>query len=357
MHHVILFLMACGALIGGVDRMLGNRLGLGDKFEEGFRLLGSVALCQAGMICVAPLLSALLGPVITPVFRFFRVDPAMAGAILAIDMGGYQMAEQLAADALIGRFSGIVAASMLGCTLTYTIPVGTGLIPEGLQSAFARGTMCGLIALPFALIPAGLACGIPWMVLLLCCLPVLILSFLLAFLLLRFPVRAIRFFRIFARAVRGITTLGLALGAFQSLSGLTLLRVLAPLEEAMAVVSSIGIALLGSLPLAELLRRALHRPMQRLGDRIGVGERGMTGMLIAAINITPALVSLREMDERSATLTAAFAVSGASALTAHLGFAASLAPEMVGPMLLGKFAGAFLAAALAWGMTRRYQTN
>ena len=53
MHRVILFLMACGALIGGVDRMLGNRLGLGDKFEEGFRLLGSVALCQAGMICVA----------------------------------------------------------------------------------------------------------------------------------------------------------------------------------------------------------------------------------------------------------------------------------------------------------------
>ncbi len=30
--HVILWIMAVGVLIGGVDRIFGNRLGLGEKF-------------------------------------------------------------------------------------------------------------------------------------------------------------------------------------------------------------------------------------------------------------------------------------------------------------------------------------
>ena len=36
MNEGIMFVIGCGALIGGIDRILGNRLGLGQKFEEGF---------------------------------------------------------------------------------------------------------------------------------------------------------------------------------------------------------------------------------------------------------------------------------------------------------------------------------
>ena len=50
MEQAIMMIMAAGALLGGLDRLFGNKLGLGDKFEEGFRLLGSVALAQAGDI-------------------------------------------------------------------------------------------------------------------------------------------------------------------------------------------------------------------------------------------------------------------------------------------------------------------
>ena len=53
-----MIIMAAGALLGGIDRILGNRMGLGDRFEEGFRLLGPVALAQAGIICIAPVLAA-----------------------------------------------------------------------------------------------------------------------------------------------------------------------------------------------------------------------------------------------------------------------------------------------------------
>ena len=38
------------ALGGGADRLLGNRFGLGEKFEEGFRLMGPIALSMVGII-------------------------------------------------------------------------------------------------------------------------------------------------------------------------------------------------------------------------------------------------------------------------------------------------------------------
>ena len=66
MDQIILYAMAFGAALGGLDQILGNRLGLGRAFENGFQLLGPVALSMAGIICLAPLLSAGLGTVVDP---------------------------------------------------------------------------------------------------------------------------------------------------------------------------------------------------------------------------------------------------------------------------------------------------
>lgn len=41
MNTLIMWVMACGAVLGGLDRILGNRFGLGKRFEEGFELLGA----------------------------------------------------------------------------------------------------------------------------------------------------------------------------------------------------------------------------------------------------------------------------------------------------------------------------
>ena len=95
MSNVILYCLAFGALLGGIDHILGNRFGLGQRFEEAFRLLGPIALSMAGILCLAPLLSSLLGTVVVPLFRALRFDPGMFGSILAIDMGGYQMSMAL----------------------------------------------------------------------------------------------------------------------------------------------------------------------------------------------------------------------------------------------------------------------
>ena len=58
-NEILMYVMAVGVVIGGTDRLLGNRFGLGDKFEEGFRLMGPIALSMVGIICLSPVLTKL----------------------------------------------------------------------------------------------------------------------------------------------------------------------------------------------------------------------------------------------------------------------------------------------------------
>ena len=95
MNRIIMVIMACGALLGGLDRILNNRFGLGEKFEEGFRLLGTIGLSMAGIISLVPVISVFLGKFAAPVLLAIGIDPAILGSILAIDMGGYQLAMDL----------------------------------------------------------------------------------------------------------------------------------------------------------------------------------------------------------------------------------------------------------------------
>ena len=144
MEQVILWILGVGAVIGGIDRLAGNRFGLGEKFEEGFCLLGQTALSMAGILCLAPLLSDGLETVLAPIFRAVGLDPAMLGGIIAIDMGGYQTAAALAQNAAVGRYAGILSAATLGCTVCFVIPLGAGMLKEEDKTAFFKGISIGL---------------------------------------------------------------------------------------------------------------------------------------------------------------------------------------------------------------------
>ncbi len=120
----------------------------------------------------------------------------------------------------------------------------------------------------------------------------------------------------------------------------------------MAVVASIGVVLLGSLPMAELLRRGLERPFSRLGGRMGLKPQSLTGMLVGLVSPLPTLAMFPDMDDRGKVAAGAFLVSGASLLAAHMGFVMSTEPEMRGALMAGKLSGALAAAALALWIQR-----
>lgn len=113
LDRIIIWIMAVGVLIGGLDRIFGNKLGLGEQFEEGFNAMGPLALGMVGIVTLAPVIAKVLGPVIIPIFNFFGADPSMFAAILANDMGGYPLAMELAVNEQAG----------LVITLANSIPV------------------------------------------------------------------------------------------------------------------------------------------------------------------------------------------------------------------------------------------
>lgn len=353
MNTIIMWIMAAGAVIGGLDKICGNRLGLGKRFEEGFLLLGATALSMAGIICLTPLLSGLLKTAVVPLCERSGLDPGILGGILAIDMGGYQLSMELAGLPAAGRYAGIVVGATFGCTVTFTIPVGMGMISAGERPLFARGMLIGLGMMPVSLLAGGFFCGLRLLQILCLSLPVFVLSLLLMAGIRFFPNPMIQGFGHFAAGIRFLTTVGLIAGAVEYMTGFQILKGLAPITEAMAVVSSIGVVLLGSLPAAEILRRILEKPLNWIGGKTGMNGSSAAGLLMGIVSPVPAIAMMKEMDPRGKVANAAFLVCGASALAAHMGFTYGTEPDLVVPLLVSKLAGGLCGAGAAVALTRK----
>lgn len=353
MNQIIMWIMAVGAVLGGVDRIAGNRFGLGKRFEEGFTLLGPTALSMSGIICLTPLLSRFLRFALVPIWNFFGLDAGLLAGILAIDMGGYQLAGELSASQEMVRYAGLVIAATLGCTITFTIPVGMGMLKSGDRLFFSRGMLIGTGTLPVTMIVGGLLSGLSFLQIVLQSLPVLLFCFLLMFGIWRFPEQTVRAFTVFSDVIRLLTTIGLIAGAFCYMTGFSLLPDLAPLEDAMAVVSSIGIVLLGSLPTAELLQRVLKKPLSFIGRKTGMNDSSAAGLLMGIVSPVPAITMMEKMDERGKIVNTAFLVSAASTIAAHMGFTFGTDPDFVVPLLVAKLAGGIAAVCAALFFTKK----
>lgn len=172
----------------------------------------------------------------------------------------------------IGLYAGILVSATTGCTLAFTIPMGMGLLSLEDTSAFSRGILIGLIPMPAAQILGGLAGGMQFLSLLKESLPILLFSAALMLCLHFAPQKSLKVFGGFAKFLRALSLIGLdSSGAVQYIGNIKLLPSLMPLEEAMQVVASIGIVMLGSLPAAELLRRSPFPAVFCFGQKAAYG--------------------------------------------------------------------------------------
>lgn len=354
-NEIIMYFMAFGVLIGGVDRILGNRFGFGVRFENAFRLLGPIALSMAGIICLAPLLSSLMGSAVVPLSDLLGMDPGIFGSILSIDMGGYQLALDLAADPQIGRFAAIIVSSIFGCTVVFTIPVGLGTIRMDDRPYFTKGILLGLIAMPAAILTGGLVFGLTVVEILWNSSPILMISLLLFIGIVKWPDAMMRGFQVFARLIQMITTAGLTLAAIHHIAGIEILKGMPPLMDAMKTVCSIAIVMLGSMPLAELIQRLMKVPFTWIRKQTGLNSVSTTALLLSMVSVTPALAMIPDMDKRGKVVNSAYIVCGASAFAAHLAFTMSTQPDMVPALLSAKLLGGFLGAAIALFATRNWK--
>lgn len=340
--------------LGAVDRIIGNRFGLGEKFEEGIIAMGSLALSMIGIICLAPVLAGLLRPVVVPLYSFLGADPAMfAGTILANDMGGAPLAKELALTPEAGQFGGLIVGSMLGPTVVFTIPVALGIIRPEDHEFLARGVLAGVITIPIGGLVGGIAAGFPLMMVLKNLIPIVLIAVLIALGLAFIPNGMVKGFQVFGRFVIIVITVGLAAAIVEALTGITLIPGMNPIEEGYATVGGIAIVLAGAFPLVFVITKVFRKPLMRLGHLLGMNDIAAAGLVATLANNIPMFQMMGDMDRRGKIINVAFAVSAAFVFGDHLGFTAGFDAAMIFPMIVGKLVGGVTAVAAAMLLTRR----
>ena len=352
--RVLIALMAVFAGLGALDRILGNRFGIGQEFENGVQAMGSLALAMVGIVCLAPVLAAVLRPVVVPVFGFLGADPAMfAGSILACDMGGGPLARELTEDAQAAALGGVITGSMLGATIVFTIPVALGILQEEDRPALAKGILCGMVTIPVGILVGGLTAGFPLVMVLRNLIPIVILAGLIALGLWKAEDKMVRGFAVFGKIVVAIITVGLAAAIIQALTGFALIPGMVDISEGFQTVGTIAIVLAGAFPLVAVVTRLLQKPLMAAGKILGINDAAAAGLIASLANSIATFGVVKDMNPRGKVVNIAFAVSAAFVFGDHLGFTAGFAPELLGPVILGKLAGGISAVAAALVLTRK----
>ena len=357
-HEIVILIMGLFAVLGGLDRILGNRFGLGERFEEGIQAMGSLALAMIGVICIAPVLAQVLRPIVVPAFGFLGADPAMfAGTILACDMGGGNLAVELTGDRQAAMLGGVITGSMLGATVVFTIPVAMGMLKQEDRGAAAKGILAGIVTVPVGVLTGGLVAGFPFGMVLRNLTPIVLIAALIALGLWKAEKVMIRGFEIFGKGIVILVTVGLVAGILQKLTGITLIPGIAPIEDGFQIVGDIAIVLAGAFPLVYVVTKLLKKPLLKLGSLLGINDTAAGGLIASLANSIATFGMVKDMDYRGKVVNVAFAVSAAFVFGDHLGYTAGFAPDMLPAVILGKLAGGISAVAVAMMLTAKNRNS
>lgn len=353
-HEILIAVMAVFAVLGALDRILGNKFGLGQEFENGILAMGSLALAMVGIIALAPVLANVLKPVVVPVYTFLGADPAMfAGTILANDMGGGVLAQELTTDSQAALLGGVLTGSMLGATIVFIIPVAMGILAPEDRPAMAKGILSGIVTIPLGVLVGGLVAGFSIGMVLRNLIPIVLIAVLIALGLWKAEKAMVKGFAIFGKVIVAVITVGLAAAIVEALTGFVLIPGMAGVEEGFQTVGAIAIVLAGAFPLVYAVTRLLKKPLLKLGGLLGINDTAAAGLIATMANSIATFGMVRDMDYRGKVVNIAFAVSAAFVFGDHLGFTAGFAPEMLPGVILGKLAGGISAVAVALLLTRK----
>ena len=334
-HEILIAIMAAFAVLGALDRIFGNRIGLGPEFENGILSLGSLALSMVGIISLAPVLAGLLRPVVVPVYRVLGADPA----------------KELAGSPEAAKLGGLLVGAMLGATVVFTIPVALGILDPKDRPALAKGVLSGIVTIPVGVLVGGLVAGFPILMVLRNLIPIVLIALLIALGLWKWEGGMIRGFAVFGKIIVAIITIGLAAALVESLTGLVLIPGMAPISEGLSIVGDIALVLAGAFPLVWAITKVFRKPLMKLGSLLGMNDTAAAGLIASLANSIAMFGMVKDMDQRGKVINVAFAVSAAFVFGDHLGFTAGFDPEMLVPVILGKLAGGVTAIFVAMAIT------
>ncbi|WP_102346446.1 ethanolamine utilization protein EutH [Bacillus sp. Marseille-P3661] len=344
----VIYLMVFFLCLGALDKCLGNRWGFGQRFTDGFMAMGPLTLAMVGIVSIAPVLADVLIPIIAPLYEFIGADPAsFANTLLAVDMGGYALAQEMAIDPDAALFSWVFLGTMMGPTIVFTIPVALGIIDKQDQPYFANGILLGIITVPLGCLVGGMFAGFNLKMIVINLIPMMIASVLIGVGILKFQNLMIIGFQLFGKVVEIIAVIGLTAIIVETLTGFTIIKNMAPIEEGIQIVGMIAIMLAGAFPMVSFISFAFKKHLTKFGSILNINNTSTAGLIASLAHVIPMFSMFRDMEPKGKVINTAFAVSGAFVFGGHLGFVAGMNKEMAFAMIIGKLISGITAVLLA----------
>ena len=346
---VIAVVMLVFSVVGALDYITGSRFGIGKEFERGVLIMGTMILSMVGMIVLAPLIAALIEPalkVVSEKIPFFEPS-VIAGSLLANDMGGAPLALELAKTSKAsGYFNGHVVGSMMGATISFSLPLALGVTKPEQKNSIMLGLMCGIAAIPVGCVVSGLMLKMPLAELAMSVIPLVLFSVILAVGLLKIPHVCINIFNVFGMAIKIIIVIGLLVGIAEFTLGLDIPHT-APVEEGVMVCFNATAVMTGAFPLLAIVSKLIKKPMKKISEKVGMNEVSALGFVgTLATNVTT-FGMMRDMDDKGVVLNSAFAVSAAFTFAGHLAFTMSFNADYILPVIVGKLVAGIFAVIVA----------
>lgn len=305
----------------------------------------------------------------------------MAGTtFIAVDMGGYQLAEATAGGSTANWIMAAIVGYMAGATIVFSIPVGLAMLDGRDHKYMALGIMSGILTVPIGVfITASILsltganvrsevsttadstfsmAALDFGTILSNLVPLAIIVVAIALGLYFYAGAMISGFMVFGKTMDAGIKIVLALSIVEYFTGFFstvfgawgFAPIIADAEDqfrALEIAGYIGIVLAGAFPMVYAIRTYLARPLSAVGRRVGMSVEGSAGVLAAAANILALYHLIKSMPPRDKVLCISFAVCAAFLLGDHLAFTANFQPNMILPLLIGKLAAGIIAMLLA----------
>ncbi|QLE64357.1 Ethanolamine permease [Furfurilactobacillus rossiae] len=221
----------------------------------------------------------------------------------------------------------------------------------------ATGILSGMVTIPIGCFVGGLIMGMPLIIILKNLVPIILFAVLIALGMWFKPEAMIKGFSVFGQIIVIIGTFGLALGAVQSMVGVTLIPGIGSVRAGIQTVGSIALTLSGAFTLVYVITKVFNKPLVRLGKALGMNETAAAGLVATLANNIPMFEMMKDMDDRGKIINVAFSVSAAFVFGDHLGFTAGVARGMIFPMIVSKLVAGVTAIAVAMFMANRVLGN
>ena len=319
--NIIVAIMLIFALIGFIDKMFHLKWGLSESFDKGLMTMGTMAISIVGICSVGVTFIQNHIQWFTSLSSHLPVDATLiVSMILAPDMGGFSITQQLTENAQLIILNGVILTSLLGQTISFQFPVFLSVIDQNEHPTLMKGFIIGIIIVPVGLLIAGLMLKMSISLFLSQFIPIFIICLLIVGGLIIFPKYLIKIFTAFANIIQLLTYILFLMTVIGLFIPSLAYAPLSAVQDSITIVFRSCIIVSGSLVLSEIILKYFRPMILKMAKYLDINEVSMMGLILSCATSLAIFPLFSRMDRKGKMLNAAFSVSGAYFLGGQLGY-------------------------------------